>query len=419
VHEKNGELRYAGRVGTGMDDAMLTTLAQKLSRLRTDVSPFARPPPGRLAHGVQWVRPRLVAEVSFAEWTHDGHVRQASFEGLREDKPEAEVEREVARAPPRAPARSARARMATRSRSVSVTKARPSPPTIAGVRITHPERVVYPDAGVTKLMVAEYYERVAPRLLPYVTGRPLSIVRCPDGASAACFFQKHVGDYAIPGVEVAMIEDSTGRNPYIVANTARALVGLAQMNSLELHVWGARVAAIERPDSMVLDLDPDPALPWATVVAAAKLTRALLDKLGLDCLLKTTGGKGLHVVVPLRRHSWDEVKDFAQGVAAHLAKTLPDQFTATMSKARRRGKIFVDYLRNTRGATAVAPYSLRARPGATVATPLSWEELSAKILPGAFTIATVPGRIAKKKDPWADYEGRRQRLTAAMRRALR
>jgi bifunctional non-homologous end joining protein LigD len=422
VHEKNGELRYAGLVGTGMDDATLTTLAQKLSRLRTDVSPFARSPSGRLARGVQWVRPRLVGEVSFAEWTHDGNVRQASFEGLREDKPEAEVEREVPRTPhraPRTPARSARARVGARSRSVSVTKARASAPTIAGVKISHPERVVYPDAGVTKLMVAEYYERVAPRLLPYVTGRPLSIVRCPEGANAACFFQKHVGDYAIPGVEVAMIDDSTGRNPYIVANTAEALVGLAQMNALELHVWGARVAAIERPDSMVLDLDPDPALPWASVVAAAKLTRALLDELGLDCLLKTTGGKGLHVVVPLRRHGWDEVKDFAQGVAAHLAKTLPDQFTATMSKARRSGKIFVDYLRNTRGATAVAPYSLRARPGATVATPLSWDELSAKILPGAFTIATVPGRIAKKKDPWAGYEGRRQRLTAAMLRALR
>ena len=412
VHEKQGELRYAGRVGTGMDDAMLTTLEQKLSRLRTNVSPFASPPSGRLARGVQWVKPRLVGEVSFAEWTHDGHVRQASFEGLREDKPEAEVQREVPRT-----SRSARARLATRGRAV--TKVRASPPMIAGVKISHPERDVYPDAGVTKLMVAEYYERVAPRLLPYVAGRPLSIVRCPDGANAACFFQKHVGDYAIPGVEVAMIEDSTGRNPYIVANTAKALVGLAQMNALELHVWGAKVAAIERPDSIVFDLDPDPGLPWASVVAAAKLTRTLLDELGLDCLVKTTGGKGLHVVVPLRRHGWDEVKDFAQAVAEHLAKTLPEQFTATMSKARRRGKIFVDYLRNTRGATAVAPYSLRARAGATVATPLSWDELSAKIAPGAFTIATVPQRIAKRKDPWADYERRRQRLTAAMRRALR
>ena len=415
VHEKNGELRYAGRVGTGFDHATLTALEQKLARLRTDASQFTRPPAGRLARDVQWVKPTLVAEISFAEWTHDGHVRQASFEGLREDKKQDEVTRETPRAPPRGRKRSARA--AVRAGAAKV--ARAAPPMVGGVKISHPERIVYPDANISKLMVAKYYARVAPQLLPYVAGRPLSIVRCPDGTKGQCFFQKHVGDYEIPGVDVAMIKDSTGQNPYIVANSAKALVGLAQMNAIELHVWGAKVAAIERPDTMVLDLDPDPELPWATVVTAAQLTRALLDELGLDALVKTTGGKGLHVVVPLeRRHSWDEVKGFAQGVATHLAKTLPEQFTATVSKARRRGKIFVDYLRNTRGATAVAPYSLRARPGATVATPLSWNELSAKVPPATFTIATVPERIAKKKDPWADYERHRQRLTAAMQRAL-
>jgi bifunctional non-homologous end joining protein LigD len=366
---------------------------------------------------VQWIKPTLVAEISFAEWTHDGHVRQASFEGLREDKPQAEVTRETARRTPRGRTRERSARAAVRTGAVKV--ARASPPTVGGVKISHPERIVYPDAKVSKLMVAEYYARVAPRLLPYVAGRPLSIVRCPEGTRGPCFFQKHVGGYKVPGIDVAMIEDSTGRNPYIVANSAKALVGLAQMNALELHVWGAQAATLERPDTMVLDLDPDPELPWATVVKAAQLTRALLDELGLDALVKTTGGKGLHVVVPLqRRHSWEDVKGFAQSVAAHLAKTLPEQFTATVTKARRRGKIFVDYLRNTRGATAVAPYSLRARTGATVATPLSWHELSAKVPPSAFTIATVPERIAKKKDPWADYERRRQRLTAAMQRKL-
>ncbi len=415
VHEKNGELRYAGRVGTGFDAATLTALEQKLSRLRTEASPFARPPSGRLARDVHWVQPRLVAEISFAEWTHDGHVRQASFEGLREDKAQTEVTREIARGTPRVRARTRRAV----ARTGAVKVARASPPMVLGVKITHSERIVYPDAKVSKLMVAEYYARLAPRLLPYVAGRPLSIVRCPEGTTAQCFFQKHVGGYKIPGIDVAMIEDSTGRNPYIVANSAKALVGLAQMNALELHVWGAKAATLERPDTMVLDLDPDPELPWATVVKAAQLTRTLLDELGLDALVKTTGGKGLHVVVPLeRRHSWDDVKGFAQSVATHLAKTLPDQFTATVTKARRRGKIFVDYLRNTRGATAVAPYSLRARTGATVATPLSWDELSAKVPPSAFTIATVPERIAKKKDPWADYERRRQRLTAAMQRKL-
>jgi bifunctional non-homologous end joining protein LigD len=316
------------------------------------------------------------------------------------------------------PSRVAKAATGRRSRSAAGVAA--PGPTVAGVKITHPDRVVYAADGITKLMVAEYYERVAPRLLPYVAGRPLSIVRCPEGTDAPCFFQKHVGEHAIPGVEVAMIDDSTGRNPYIVANTTRALVGLAQMHALELHVWGAKVARIERPDTLIFDLDPDPGLPWTMVVAGAKRTRSLLAELGLVALVKTTGGKGVHVVVPLqRRHSWDEVKDFAQGVAAHLAQAWPDQFTATLSKVRRRGKIFVDYLRNTRGATAVAPYSLRARPVATVATPLAWDELSAQAPPTAWTLATVLERIARRRDPWADYERHRQRLTAAMRRALR
>lgn len=414
VHDSHGELRYAGRVGTGMDAATLASLEQALSRLRTAASPFARAPSGRLARGVRWVEPQLVAEISFAEWTRDGLVRQASFEGLREDKPQAQVEREVARPM----ARGAAARAVKRSRAVMAVAS--SPPTVAGVKITHPERIVYAEPAVTKLMVAEYYARVAPRLLPHVAGRPLSIVRCPDGAEGACFFQKHVGEYAIPGIDVATIEESTGkRNPYIVANTAKALVGLAQMQALELHAWGAKVASIEQPDTLILDLDPDPALSWASVVEGARLTRSLLDEIGLESLLKTTGGKGLHVVVPLKRgHGWDVVKDFAQDIAAHLAKTLPDRFTATMSKSRRVDKIFVDYLRNTRGATAVAPYSLRARPGATVATPLTWEELSARTLPSAFTILSVVERIAKKRDPWANYESRRQRLTATMRRAL-
>ncbi len=292
-------------------------------------------------------------------------------------------------------------------------------PAVAGVTITHPERIVYADSGVTKLMVAEYYTRVGPRLLPHVAGRPVSIVRCPEGAAKPCFYQKHAGNAAIPGVRGAMIEDGNGRHPYLVADTVKALAGLAQMNVLELHVWGARAATIERPDMMVLDLDPDPALPWAKVVAAARLTRALLGELGLEAFVKTTGGRGLHVVVPLeRRHGWDEVKGFAQRVAAHLARTLPDEFTARMGEKRRRGKIFVDYLRNARGATAVAPYSLRARPGATVATPLAWDELSAKMSPAQFTIATVPERIERRPDPWAGYERRRQRITATMRRAL-
>jgi bifunctional non-homologous end joining protein LigD len=296
--------------------------------------------------------------------------------------------------------------------------ARPPDSTIAGVKITHGERVVYPDAELTKRMVAEYYARVAERLLPFVANRPLAIVRCPDGLNAECFFQKHVGRYAIPGIEVFMIDESTGRNPYAIANTPQALVGLAQWNAVELHAWGSTAPAIERPDTLVLDLDPDPALAWSAVAAAANEVRVLLEAVDLAPFVKTTGGKGLHVVVPLqRRHTWDEVKGFARGVALRLVATAPDRYSATPGEANRRGRIFVDYLRNARGATAVAPYSLRARPGARVATPLDWREVSAKTPPSVFTLSSVPARLSRK-DPWADYGARRQRLGAKALRAI-
>jgi len=291
---------------------------------------------------------------------------------------------------------------------------------VGNVWITHPDRVVYPDVGVTKLMVAEYYAAVGERMLAFVAGRPLAIVRCPDGLAAQCFFQKHVGRYAIPGIDVVQVDESTGRNPYAVANRIDALVGLAQWNALELHVWGATAPEIERPDTLVLDLDPDPALPWSALVEAARETRAVLEALDLESFVKTTGGKGLHVVVPLeRRSSWDEVKAFARGVAMRLVRGAPERFTATMGEANRRGKIFVDYLRNARGATAVAAYSLRARPGATASAPLSWRELSASTPPSAFTVSTVPKRIAQRTDPWKDYGASRQRLSPKALQGLR
>ena len=298
-------------------------------------------------------------------------------------------------------------------------RAGPRTRAVGKVWITHPERVVYPGTQVTKLMVAQYYAAVGERMLAFIAGRPLAIVRCPDGLAAQCFFQKHVGRYAIPGIDVVRIDESTGRNPYAIANRVEALVGLAQWNALELHVWGATAPGIERPDTLVLDLDPDPALPWSALVAAARETRALLEALDVASFVKTTGGKGLHVVVPLeRRHTWDEVKDFARAVALRLTRTAPGRFVATPGEANRRGKIFVDYLRNARGATAVAPYSLRARPGATVSTPLAWNELSASTPPSAFSLRTVPKRIAGRQDPWKDYGTSRQRLSAKALRAL-
>lgn len=299
-------------------------------------------------------------------------------------------------------------------------RAAPRKRAVGTVWITHPERVVYPGTQITKLMVAQYYAAVGERMLAFIAGRPLAIVRCPDGLAAQCFFQKHVGRYAIPGIDVVRIDESTGRNPYAIANRVEALVGLAQWNALELHMWGATAPEIERPDTLVLDLDPDPALPWSALVAAARETRALLEALDLASFVKTTGGTGLHVVVPLeRRHTWDEVKDFARAVALRLTRTASERFVATPGEANRRGKIFVDYLRNARGATAVAPYSLRARPGARVSTPLAWSELTESTPPAAFTILTVPERIARRKDPWTDFRVSRQRLSAKALQALR
>jgi bifunctional non-homologous end joining protein LigD len=257
---------------------------------------------------------------------------------------------------------SARSRKLERKGSVRRAAAKQD---VAGVNITHPERVVYPDANVTKLMVAEYYASVADRLLPFIADRPLTILRCPDGVNSQCFFQKHVGRYKIPGIDVVMVDEGTGRNPYAIANTVEALIGLAQWNALELHAWGSTAPQIDKPDMLVLDLDPDPSLPWERVADAAHAARSLLDTLDIVSFAKTTGGKGLHVVVPLQRqHDWNEVRGFARDIAMHFARTSPDRFTATSGEKNRRGKIFVDYLRNARGATAVAPYSLRARPGA-------------------------------------------------------
>ena len=301
----------------------------------------------------------------------------------------------------------------------SARSARAANPAVAGVKITHPERVAYPDVKVTKLMVAEYYARVADRLLPFIAERPLAIVRCPDGLNGQCFFQKHVGRYKIPGIDVLMVDESTGRNPYAIANTAQALVGLAQWNALELHGWGSTAPQIDKPDLLVLDLGPDPALPWSAVVAAAREVRALLEAADVVSFVKTTGGKGLHVVVPLqRRHGWEGVKQFARGVALTLTRIAPERFVATPGEANRRGRIFVDYLRNARGATAVVPYSLRARPGATVATPLAWDELSDKTPPSSFTLASILKRIARKRDPWSDFGAHRQRLAARQLRAF-
>lgn len=315
--------------------------------------------------------------------------------------------------------RTRHARVVTRPRALGSPVARDAPDVVAGVRITHPHRVVYPESGITKLEVAQYYAHMAPHILPFIRNRPISVVRCRQGPMGSCFFQKHATDRDIPGIAFTMITESGGEKPYIVANKAQALAGLAQMGTLELHAWNATADDVERADMLVFDFDPDPTVRFALVAEAIVQCRTLLTALGLESFAKTTGGKGLHVVVPLsRRVPWTTVKTFARNVAERLAARAPELFITKASKAARRNRIFIDYLRNARGATAVAPYSLRARAGATVAVPLYWNEVNEALDPAAFTLRTIESRVEGAGDPWAGYRTARQTLTVEMQRQL-
>jgi bifunctional non-homologous end joining protein LigD len=406
VHDREGRLVYAGRVGTGFSQAALASLGPRLRKLAQRQSPFAAEDPRPPARGAHWVKPTLVGEVAFTEWTRDGLLRHPAFEGLREDKPAAQIVRERSAAPPK-PAR----RIAGGS---------DGPVAVAGVRLTHPDRVLYREQAITKLGLARYYESVADWIVPHVADRPLSIVRCPEGAGGQCFYQKHAAPGVPEEVKRVRIKESGGRTAsYLYVDDLPGLIALAQIGVLEVHPWGARVGRLERPDRLVLDLDPAPGLEWARVVEAALEVRTLLTGLDLVSFVKTTGGKGLHVVVPLRAETgWAALHGLAEGIGAELARRAPDRYTVNPLKAARRGRVFIDYLRNTRGATAVAAYSPRARPGAPVSTPLAWSELSAGIRPGDFTVQTVPRRLRARKDPWADFFSVDQVITTRTARAL-
>ncbi len=422
---EDGHLVYAGRVGTGFSTRVLKQLRARLNGLRVDRSPFRTPVPGG-SHGVTWVRPELVGEVGFSEWTADGLLRHPSFQGIREEKNPRDVRRE--RPKPALDATKSGQTLSSQpkptrrhSSSQPITDVRVANSGSAGLSLTHPERVLYPDQGLTKRDLATYYESIADWILPHIAGRPLMVVRCPEGYQGKCFYQKHANE-AVPAAVKAVEIQEKAKEParYLMVDDLAGLIALVQMDVLELHVWGARVDRIETPDRMVFDLDPDERLPWRTVVAAAKLVRDRLATLGLASWVKTTGGKGLHVVVPLTGpNTWEEVKSFSQAVAQSLAKDAPDRYTSKMSKAGRAGKIFIDYLRNGRGATAVAAYSTRARSSATVSVPVSWEELS-RTTSDRFTVKNVPRRLTGlKHDPWRGFWNVRQSITQSARRSLR
>ncbi len=399
VHDETGALRYAGKVGSGFDETRLRELYAQLKERETTTSPFAQRVRERGAH---WVRPELVAEVSFTQWTADGRIRHSVFHGLRDDKPAAEVgverPRDAGTLPGTGPAADARAQRL-----------------LAGVRVSNPERVIDPGTGITKLDVVRYYAQVAPTMMPHLKRRPVALVRAPEGIGGQRFFQKHASTSAMPGVRSLDPKYDPGEEPLIEVATEKGLVTAAQMNTIEFHTWNATTRAIEAPDRMIFDLDPGEGVEWPAVREAAQLVRTLLEELALKSFVKTSGGKGLHVVVPLApKHGWDTVKGLSKAIVVHLARTLPDRFVARSGPKNRKGRIFADFLRNGRGATTVAAWSTRGRPGIGVSVPVSWDELPELTGGAHWTLRTVEPRLAQA-DPWAAYASTRQSIDAAMR----
>ncbi len=384
------KLIYAGRTGTGFTQANSRKLRKQLEAMRQTAMAFAEVPPAA-AKGVLWVQPTLVAEVQFSTWTADNLVRQASFKGLREDKKAAEVRREAPDA------------NLTREVTAKAAKEKPAGQTILGFRVTHPDKVIDPETGLTKQALIDYYLAVAPRMLPHVTGRPLSLVRCPNGTGKQCFYQKHLGPGMPPGiggVEIPNRKDK-GTETYVTVEGAQALAGLAQMNVLEIHPWGSTNDDLEHPDRIVFDLDPDEAVSWATLCESAIEVRERLKKLGLRSFVKTTGGKGLHVVAPIQpKFDWEKIKALTHAFTVQMEQDNGKLYISKMSKAARTNKIFVDYLRNERDATAVAPYSSRARPGMATALPLEWTELKGTKAPKFLVARFAEWSDRLRQDPW-------------------
>ena len=392
VHEPDGGLRYAGNVGTGFDDRTLQDLHRKLAGIEQKASALTQGKPRALKQ-VHWVQPTLVGEVSFGEWTADGHVRHSTFRGLRTDKSPKKITREVAM-----PAE----KISTRERPAKAMKQGAATPP-KGMRLSNPDRVIDPSSGATKLDLARYYGLVAPLMMPHLRGRPVSFVRAPAGIQGQHFFQRH-SESPIPGV-LALPERLYPEHPPLmeISNEA-AILAAAQLNVVEFHTWNAIKTSITKPDRMLFDLDPGVGVDWPAVQQGAELVRVLLQELGLRGWLKTSGGKGLHVVVPIRKqYGWDAVKDFSEAMVRHLAQTLPKLFVAKSGPKNRVGKIFADYLRNGFGATTVAAWSARARPGLGVSVPVRWDELDGLKGSTQWTIANIHTRLDAGNEPWDDY----------------
>ena len=387
---QGGKLLYAGKVGTGYTEAVATDLLSKLRRLEAKTSPFVGRQPDKPGT-IHWVKPKLIAEVAFAGWTHDGVLRQASFKGLRDDKSVAEVN---VREEPIARPRSA------------------GPPQVMGVTISNPDKVLWPDDGITKRELAEYLAAVSDRMVPFLKDRPVSIIRAPDGIGRPTFFQRHAGRGS--SALIRLIRVPGEEKPFISVGDPAGLIAMAQMGAVEFHPWGSTADDLMHPDQITFDLDPAPDVPFARVVDAAKEVRRRLETLGFAAYPKTTGGKGLHVVVPLKpKADWSAVKAFAKAVCQTMVSDAPGEYVLTAAKKERTGRIFLDYLRNDLSASAVCAWSPRGRQGAPIAVPLAWTMVTHALDPKAFGIRTLKAAL-RRADDWADFNRDRVPLTPAV-----
>ena len=391
-----GKLAYRGRVGTGFNQDLLDEIGARLETLAAKASPFAAVPK-EFARNARWVKPELVAEIAYAELSGDEILRHPSFIGLRDDKPGGEVRME---------------------QEIDLDDGEAVAERL-GVRLTSPDRVVYPGQGITKAQIVAYYEDVAEAMLPHIENRPLSLVRCPQGRTKQCFFQKHnTGGFPPQLLSEPIAEKDGEKKDYFYITELAGLVAGTQMNVLEWHIWGSRFPKVEKPDRMVFDIDPDEGLDFSAIISAATDIRDRLEDLGLKSYPLVSGGKGIHVVVPLRPgREWPDVKAFCSGFAKAMAEDEPKRFTASLSKAQRKGRLFIDYLRNERGSTAICPWSVRSREGAPVAVPLDWDEVPGLKQANGFSLAAAAAR-AKGRAAWSDYFEQKQTLTVKMLKAF-
>lgn len=393
---ENEKLRYVGRVGTGFNSDSLLALRERLEKVEQSKNPFAL---GSVKGGreIHWVKPVLVAEVAFSNWTEEGILRVPVFQGLREDKPANQIRREKAA---RAPSETKPSRQATLQKP-----------------LTNPDKILYADEGITKLEVLDYYEKVSKWMLPLVADRPLTLVRCPEGTSGSCFYQKHSPKKLPESIHAVCIKEKTATRDYMTIDSMTGVQELVQMGALELHLWNCLKNDVKHPDQVVLDLDPGPGIEWKQLVQAARDMKSILDDLNLQSFVKVTGSKGIHLHVPVSPvYSWDQIKEFALTLAQELVSRKPELYTTTLSKKARGQKIFIDYLRNALSATAVAPYSLRARPQSAVALPVEWEELSKLKSSADFDLKRALKKIrSRTRDPWAGFQESAQEIAILKR----